>query len=80
MTTNPQELLNELDRVTVYGGGDCPEMCITGIKFALEKCLPNSFVYVFTDADAKDAYLMPNALSLLQEKRTSVSNLLLTNL
>uniref|UniRef100_A0A1B0CTG9 Putative neural cell adhesion molecule l1 n=1 Tax=Lutzomyia longipalpis TaxID=7200 RepID=A0A1B0CTG9_LUTLO len=72
-TTNPQELLTELDRVTVYGGGDCPEMCITGIKFALEKCLPNSFVYVFTDADAKDAYLMPDAMSLLQEKRTSIT-------
>uniref|UniRef100_A0A6B2E6L7 Putative cell adhesion molecule n=1 Tax=Phlebotomus kandelakii TaxID=1109342 RepID=A0A6B2E6L7_9DIPT len=73
VTTNPEELLNELNRVTVYGGGDCPEMCLTGIKFALEKCLPNSFVYVFTDADAKDAYLLPDAMSLLQEKRTSIT-------
>ncbi|GAB0093037.1 Immunoglobulin [Sergentomyia squamirostris] len=73
VTTNPQELLNELDRVTVYGGGDCPEMCITGIKFALERCLPNSFVYVFTDADAKDSYLTPDVLSLLQEKRTPIT-------
>lgn len=71
-TRNPNELLDHLRSVNVYGGGDCPEMSLSGIKLALENALPNSFVYVFTDADAKDEYLFYEVLNLLQQKRTSV--------
>lgn len=72
ITTDPNKLLKRLDEITVGGGGDCPEKCLSGIKIALEKCLPGSFVYVFTDANENDSHLLPNVLSLLQEKRTSV--------
>lgn len=66
-------LLQHLDEIQVYGGGDCPEMCLSGIKLGLENALPNSFVYVFTDADAKDAFLYDEVLGLAQTKRSPVS-------
>ncbi|XP_059618556.1 hemicentin-1-like isoform X2 [Phlebotomus argentipes] len=73
VTRNPQELLRKLDGVTVDGGGDCPEMSISGIKMALTECLPDSFVYVFTDADEKDSHLVPDVLTLIQKKRISIT-------
>lgn len=57
----------------MYGGGDCPEMCLSGIKLGLMNAQSNSFVYVFTDADAKDAFLYNDILDLAMAKRVPVS-------
>ncbi|GAB0093036.1 Immunoglobulin [Sergentomyia squamirostris] len=75
VTTDPQELLNTLDQVKVesINNWECPEMSLTGIIEGLQECLPNSFVYVFTDADAKDFTLISDVLTLIQEKRTSIT-------
>lgn len=63
-----------LGKITVDGGDDCPEMSLTGIKQGLEKGLPESFLFVFTDAKPKDSELLPEILTAIDAKHTQVSN------
>lgn len=53
-TKNLGAFKNALDAIDVHGGGDCPEMCMTGIEKALIESRPRSLLYIFTDASAKD--------------------------
>uniref|UniRef100_A0A915BZJ6 Hemicentin-1-like von Willebrand factor A domain-containing protein n=1 Tax=Parascaris univalens TaxID=6257 RepID=A0A915BZJ6_PARUN len=72
-TTDSNAFQRHLNSVHVVGGGDCPEMTLSGIQLALETALPSSFIYVFTDARSKDYHLEDQILNLIQEKQSSVS-------
>lgn len=73
MTTDHQELFAALDNLTLRGGGDCPESALKGIHAALTVALPQSYVYIFTDAIAKDFRLDNKVLELIRKKQTTVS-------
>uniref|UniRef100_A0A182K8B5 Cell adhesion molecule n=1 Tax=Anopheles christyi TaxID=43041 RepID=A0A182K8B5_9DIPT len=76
VTRNVDELLNALDSLQIIGGGDCPEAALEAIASAIEAAMPNSFVYVFTDATAKDFRLDQRVLQLVQQKQTPITFLL----
>ncbi|KAG8223339.1 hypothetical protein J437_LFUL001216, partial [Ladona fulva] len=45
-TENSDTFLEELNKLKINGGGDCPEMSVTGIIQALEAAEPYSYLYV----------------------------------
>ena len=59
------------------GGGDCPELLLHGLQLALSSCLPQSNIFVFTDAGVKDLELEKTVYDLM-ESRGSVVNFFFT--
>ncbi|XP_078664785.1 von Willebrand factor A domain-containing protein 7-like [Branchiostoma floridae x Branchiostoma belcheri] len=70
-TRDPNEMITWLNALTVHGGGDCPEYCFSGIIQALLNCLPDSKVFIFTDAAPKDEDKYGSLAALLHEKRAA---------
>ena len=66
VTRSKEEFQSALDFLYIDGGGDCEEMTLSGIKKALEKSLPRSYIFVFTDASAKDYDLFDEVAGLVQ--------------
>ncbi|XP_052863793.1 hemicentin-1-like [Anopheles cruzii] len=76
VTRSQDELLSALDSLQIVGGGDCPEAALEALASAIDAAMPNSFVYVFTDATAKDFRLDQRVLQLVQRKQTPITFLL----
>lgn len=54
------------------GGGDCPELSMTGLFAAVAASDNNGVVFLFTDASAKDARLSGLVYGLAERKRVAI--------
>ena len=75
-TQNPKELVAAVNNLNAFGGGDCPELSMTGALRAVQASLPNSKLFLFTDASAKDGNLSGQVASEAAAKNTQISFLL----
>ncbi|MBH8563198.1 hypothetical protein I8748_13555 [Nostoc sp. CENA67] len=76
VTQDPKTLVAAVNSLGVGGGGDCPELSMTGTLRAVEASLPNSNLFVFTDASSKDGDLSSQVAAKAGEKNTKVNFLL----
>ncbi|XP_058237738.1 von Willebrand factor A domain-containing protein 7-like [Hemibagrus wyckioides] len=72
-TTNPDVMKSEISKLTAEGGGDEPEMCLSGLQLALTGAPASSHIYVFTDASAKDKHLESTIIALIRSTKSTVS-------
>ncbi|XP_054907663.1 von Willebrand factor A domain-containing protein 7-like [Poeciliopsis prolifica] len=77
-TTDPEVFKSYINSLTPHAGGDFPEMSLSGLQLALTGAPPNSEIFVFTDATAKDDYLKNTVLALIEQTK-SVVNFMITN-
>lgn len=76
VTTDSSALINELNKIKVEGGGDCPELAMFGLKRALQVAAPNSVAFLFSDASAKDHELYDEVVQIVLKKQIRVYILL----
>ncbi|XP_037328876.2 von Willebrand factor A domain-containing protein 7 [Pungitius pungitius] len=72
-TSDPEKMKSEINKLTASGGGDTPEMCLSGLLLALTGAPDSSDIYVFTDAVAKDLYLKDTIMALISSTKSTVS-------
>ncbi|XP_051241399.1 von Willebrand factor A domain-containing protein 7 [Dicentrarchus labrax] len=72
-TTDPDKMKSEISKLTASGGGDTPEMCLSGLQLALTGAPASSHIYVFTDAIAKDIDLKDTIVALIRSSKSTVS-------
>ncbi|XP_023818662.1 von Willebrand factor A domain-containing protein 7-like [Oryzias latipes] len=78
-TTDPKVFKGYINSLTPYGGGDTPEMSLSGLQLALTGSPPNSEIFLFTDAPAKDECLKNTVIALIEQSKTVV-NFMITNI
>ncbi|XP_016417287.1 von Willebrand factor A domain-containing protein 7-like [Sinocyclocheilus rhinocerous] len=77
-TTDPDEFKLQIHALQPHDGGDTPELSLSGLTLALTGSPPQTKIFVFTDADAKDKELKNTVLALIESTK-SVVNFMLTN-
>uniref|UniRef100_A0A3Q1J284 VWFA domain-containing protein n=2 Tax=Anabas testudineus TaxID=64144 RepID=A0A3Q1J284_ANATE len=78
-TTDPNAFKRAINLLTASGGGDFPEMSLSGLQLALTGAPPGSEIFLFTDATAKDENLKSTVIALIEQTK-SVVNFMITNL
>ncbi|KAM9476981.1 von Willebrand factor A domain-containing protein 7-like [Clarias gariepinus] len=77
-TADPNVFEQLIYNLTAAGGGDEPEMCLSGLLLALIVAPPQTEIFVFTDAGAKDTWLNNTVQALIEKTKSKVS-FMLTN-
>ena len=72
VTPDAPALLGAVNGLFASGGGDCPELAMSGMLNAVEAALPDSSLYLFTDASAKDSGLVGNVIATALAKNIAL--------
>lgn len=72
VTEDPAAFKSALAALSVSGGGDCPELSMTGTFNAVAAAGKGAQVYTFTDASAKDAAIFGSVYDLATSKRSKL--------
>lgn len=75
-TEKREELKQYINNITAKNpreNWDCEEPSMKGVLLGLESSLVGSYMYVFTDASAKDFWRSKEIISLCQKKQTQVN-------
>ena len=76
VTSDAKTVIEAVNNLTITGGGDCPELGMTGLYQALLHCLPETSIYYFSDADVKDEYRENEVISLAKKKKVKIDFIL----
>ena len=76
VTSDAKTVIEAVNNLTATGGGDCPELGMTGLYQALLHCLPETNIYYFSDADVKDENRENEVLSLAKKKKVKINLIL----
>ncbi|CAN9510134.1 unnamed protein product [Ophioblennius macclurei] len=76
MTTDADMFKDSISKLSASGGGDIPELCLSGLQLALTAAPPSSEIFVFTDAPAKDADLKSTITALIESSKSVVTFML----
>ena len=71
-TTDPNQFKAAINSLGAFGGGDCPELSMTGMLRAVAASEERGTVFMFTDASSKDAGLAGAVASLAAQKKIKV--------
>jgi len=78
LATFPSDILFmfALGALSASGGGDCPNLALTGLESAIDNCNSDCSVFVITAGDAKDRFLLDDVKNLIVTKRMQVNFIL----
>ncbi len=76
ITSNVDDFLAQVEGIVVSGGGDCPELAISGLIAATSVAYQQATVFFFSDASAKDTEKISQLEFLLSETNTAIQFLL----
>ncbi|XP_077460424.1 von Willebrand factor A domain-containing protein 7-like [Stigmatopora argus] len=76
MTTDADIFKESINKLSANGGGDFPELCLSGLQLALTAAPHSSEIFVFTDAPAKDAELKSTITALIESTKSEVTFML----
>ncbi|XP_052385230.1 von Willebrand factor A domain-containing protein 7-like isoform X2 [Oncorhynchus keta] len=69
-TTDPNVFKAHINALNADGGGDFPEMSLSGLQLALTGAPPSSEIFLFTDAPPKDLNLMGTVIALIERTKS----------
>nr|XP_055060965.1 von Willebrand factor A domain-containing protein 7-like [Misgurnus anguillicaudatus] len=78
-TADVDQFKEKINSLSASGGGDFPEMCLSGLLMALTRAPPSSDIFVFTDASAKDTELKNTVEAMIESTESMVTFLLPTS-